>query len=85
VGGGAGDAGGAPRDTRRRVAKAQPLPRRGEREAGGRPSPGADARLLVISYDAKTGDDLVEVAHEALIREWRGCEGGSTRGGMPSR
>jgi formylglycine-generating enzyme required for sulfatase activity len=30
----------------------------------------ADERLLVTSRDWTTGDDLVEVAHEALLRHW---------------
>jgi WD40 repeat protein/energy-coupling factor transporter ATP-binding protein EcfA2 len=31
----------------------------------------ADARLLVTSRDERTGEETVEVAHEALIRGWR--------------
>ena len=30
----------------------------------------ADARLLVTGHDRATGEDTVEVAHEALIRHW---------------
>ena len=30
-----------------------------------------DNRLVVISYDDELGEDVAEVAHEALIREWK--------------
>lgn len=30
-----------------------------------------DNRLVVISYDDEIGEDVAEVAHEALIREWK--------------
>jgi energy-coupling factor transporter ATP-binding protein EcfA2 len=35
----------------------------------------ADERLLVTSRDAGSGDELVEVAHEALLRHWPKLEG----------
>jgi energy-coupling factor transporter ATP-binding protein EcfA2 len=35
----------------------------------------ADERLLVTSRDARSGDERVEVAHEALLRHWPKLEG----------
>lgn len=59
------------RDTRRRVAAIELVP------AGADPTPTktllaklADARLVVTSVNAVTGDEEVEVVHEALIRYW---------------
>ncbi|MEZ4674009.1 MAG: CHAT domain-containing protein [Caldilineaceae bacterium] len=59
------------RDTRRRVAVAELIPTADERP----PIIAliqqlADARLLVTSRNVQTDQDEVEVAHEALIREW---------------
>ena len=31
----------------------------------------ADARLVVTQRDEGSGEDIAEVVHEALIREWR--------------
>ena len=63
--------GGMSRDTRRRVAASELV------QAGADPGPInaliarlADARLVVTSRDAVTGEDEVEVVHEALIRYW---------------
>ena len=77
VGGGAGDAGDAARDTRRRVALSDLSPARATEEEKGRVRAlvarltGDGARLLVTSSDERAaGEAQVEVAHEALIREW---------------
>jgi WD40 repeat protein len=65
------DGGEEQRDTRQRVALAELVP------ADGDPAPIrelvrrlADSRLLVTSVNAATGEEQVEVAHEALIRSW---------------
>jgi len=64
-------AGAEARDTRRRVGLAELVP------AGREPTDTealvkrlADARLMVTSLNAASGQDEVEVAHEALIRHW---------------
>ena len=64
-------AAGLHRDTRRRVGLAELVP------AGADPAPTrallarlADARLVVTSVNAVTGEQEVEVVHEALIRYW---------------
>jgi WD40 repeat protein/ABC-type Mn2+/Zn2+ transport system ATPase subunit len=62
---------GERRDTRRRVRLAELVPA-GADQAGtvNLVSRLADARLAVTSRDPVTGEDEVEVAHEALIRYW---------------
>jgi energy-coupling factor transporter ATP-binding protein EcfA2 len=64
-------AGAEARDTRRRVGLAELVP------AGSEPAETvvlvkrlADARLVVTSLNAASGQEEVEVAHEALIRHW---------------
>jgi WD40 repeat protein len=64
-------AGAEARDTRRRVGLAELVP------AGSEPAETvtlvkrlADARLLVTSLNTASGQEEVEVAHEALIRHW---------------
>lgn len=63
------------RDTRRRVPVADLVP------AGSDPEPTrllakqlADARLVVTSVNVDSGQEEVEVAHEALIRYWKRLE-----------
>jgi hypothetical protein len=65
------DGGAEQRDTRQRVSMTELVP------AGSDPTATrelvhqlADTRLLVTSVNPATGDEQVEVAHEALIRSW---------------
>ena len=60
-------------DTRRRA----PLTEVGE-EARDLVKKLADARLVVTGREEATGQETVEVAHEALIRHWSGSRAGST-------
>jgi hypothetical protein len=57
---------GEDRSDLRRRARLGELSAAGQEVAG----PLADERLLVSSRDWTTGEDLVEVAHEALLRHW---------------
>jgi len=54
-------------DTRRRV----PFNRESDPEIGSIIDRLVDARLLVTNYDESTQQDVVEVAHEALIHHWK--------------
>jgi energy-coupling factor transporter ATP-binding protein EcfA2 len=59
------------RDTRRRVGLAELVPAGSDQEATKRlVARLASARLLVTGRNAATGEEEVEVAHEALIRYW---------------
>lgn len=66
---GAAGGGAASRDTRKRVPLRN-LCSDAAGEALVARLAGEGARLLVTSHDASADEDLVEVAHEALIREW---------------
>ena len=64
------------RDTRRRVGLAELVQAGGDQEATKRLLAWlASARLLVTGRNAATGEEEVEVAHEALIRYWPMLEG----------
>jgi WD40 repeat protein len=65
------DPGQTPRDTRRRVAVSELVPA-GASAAKTKALVAklADARLVVTSVNAVTGQEEVEVVHEALIRYW---------------
>src|SRR5262245_14048601 len=65
------DGGAEQRDTRQRVSMAELVPA-GSDPAGTRELVRrlANTRLLVTSVNPTTGDEQVEVAHEALIRSW---------------
>ncbi len=58
-------------DTRRRVLKEELLPERGNREAAERIlKTWSDARLLTVMHDPVRKRDMVDTAHESLIRGW---------------
>jgi WD40 repeat protein/tRNA A-37 threonylcarbamoyl transferase component Bud32 len=59
-------------DTRRRVTKRELLPGSGEQRAAVEEVLRrlADARLVTTSRDMAGGEEMVDVAHEALIRGW---------------
>ncbi len=74
--GGADEAGGVVRDTRQRAAIRELAPRGATDEERARVRllvsslAGEGARLLVTSVDERTGEQVAEVAHEALLRHW---------------
>lgn len=63
--------GGERRDTRRRIPLKDLIPAdRGLKETHDLVARLADKRLVVTSTDPQSGLEMVEVAHEALIRSW---------------
>ena len=58
-------------DTRRRAIKEELLAVGGDREAAEKVlKKWTDARLLTVMHDRVRGQDMVDVAHESLIRKW---------------
>ncbi len=58
-------------DTRRRTVKEELLTVGGDREVAGKIlKEWTDARLLTVIHDRGRSKDMVDVAHEALIRKW---------------
>jgi hypothetical protein len=58
-------------DTRRRAVKEELLAAGGDQEAAERIlKKWTDARLLTVSHDRERNQDMVDAAHESLIRKW---------------